>query len=131
MEKNIGAMTAFILAAIATLRNTSKGYYGIHTVYSKVAAAFAAEFHTPLYTSERNAKGKWIGMSGPLAAMVEAGAVSIRPVTGGFMLYIASERSAAAAAGADKRSAAAAAEAVALASRIKAAAAGGVRAVAK
>lgn len=91
---DILAMVQFVLAGIVALRDTSKSF-GVHSRYSRLGAAFQAQFGVPLYTVERDAKGKYAGLTGPLAAMVESGKIAIRPVTGGYMLYDAAERSAA------------------------------------
>jgi hypothetical protein len=120
MSQNIQVMIAFVLAGIATLRDTSKSF-GVHSRYSKLSAAFAGEFGVPLYTVQFDSKGKYSGITGPLAAMVESGAIAIRPVKGGYMLYDGAEHKAAQSAAAGKRREADTAAAQILAQRIKSA----------
>jgi hypothetical protein len=81
---NINEMTVWVLAAIAALKGK---YNGAHTAITGLSGAFTARFGVRLFDVERDTAGKFVKITGPLAAMVESGKVAVRPVKGGYMLY--------------------------------------------
>jgi hypothetical protein len=84
---DINSQTVWVVAAIEALKGK---YNGAHTAITGLSGAFVAKFGCPLYRAERDSAGKFVALSGPLAAMIDAGAIVARPVKGGLMLYEAS-----------------------------------------